>query len=714
MSRLYSYQQSEHDFEQKIALNSSASEFIKKIMKTSEKVNNKIFYCEGIDQIKREISTKKSLNQNQQAEFLKFDFPKYKSCYHNGYMEYLMSAWYNDYGIEISPWNIWNVILHQLCQIISNDPEEYRYVFTRSDEQVQIILYDEFDIHKFIKEVTNHLPFDINDFLPNFDKRIVPRNYQESIYGLFGEMVKNYYCCEILSCSIPKVRILGTKDEWDKIVITLKNIGELFSKNCSKVEYIGQCISTVRDFIDNLDNAKYWEKFFYIEKCGSGSQEEIKGYVLKLLLYSDYTTTIVPGMISRYPFVDKTGIVPIDCFFISGIMYSYLDNDGILVPEYHYNVSYIDSNICDLSDEEIEEKKKVLRGLKLLKHFTGDYDRFHMMIDEKSSKLKKKVKYYKTKYGDHITNYEKFREIHLNDYYIYFETPDNLESKIKRDYERIRKQINIYNKLWNESNENLSKFIELENEMRREKIKSKFTVWISDLVDIKCFNKYSLYYTKMNFERWERSTKENKKLFDEIKNIVPLLLNYMVKNDYNKLYEQLMSTLHIEIYETILDYQEKNLFELPRSNGYSYNYTDPIFDFDKLNDLHFKLFLKMIMWIERTGRVDTSIKEYILEKMIQKRSRYNDELVEVMKTMLINKINNTIDQLKRYKKDDNKEISNTIKNILNGNLNKIEFEYQSLEVDVRCMKLFTKVMCDSTYECKCIEYVNKYIEELTK
>lgn len=524
MTRVYSFGDQPKPI---IKSNNDTKIFISNLMKKSSNVNGDQ-YSEGVDQLKKEIESGKSFNSKQQAEFLMHPFPNKKDVYHNGYLNYLMVAWYNDCGIEIGPWHIWNVILHQLCQIVNKDPEIYREVFTRSKEKIEIKLYDNFSIQKFIDGLKDHLPFDINNFLPDFDKSMIPENYTESIYGLFGEMVKNYYSCMILGCGIPKVRILGSKDEWKKIVSTLGNISDIFLRNGTKIEYMEKCKRTVENFIKNLDNKDFWKDFFYIESCGSGSQEEIKGHILSLLS-SDrmIQTTDIIDMISRYPFVDTRNIVPVECFYISGIMYSTLDSENILVPEYHCNISYIDKTVCNLTNQEIDIRKRVLDGFTLL------------------SNLNKK-------YESHCTK--------------------------------------------------------------------------------------KMYWSSMEFDGWNAYTKQNETFFKKIKYLVPDLLKFMVENNYCEVYNQLMSTLNLEVYRTMLSYCYELPFKVPKPNGHSYCYLDPIIDYNAIVDIKFGFLIRILIWIEYTARIDNDIKRNLLANLINDSGNYHDLIYQSLIDMTKSRI----------------------------------------------------------------------------
>lgn len=699
MSRIYSYPvQGSNDLPIIKTYNDSC-EFVCNLMKKSGNVNGCNIYYNEIMQIKKEIETKKSFNLEQQAEFLKYKFPEDKSVYHNGYIEYLMAAWYNDCGIEISPWYIWNVILHQLCQIVNNDPEKYRHIFTKSGGQIQITLYDEFNIHEFINQVGKHISFNINEFLPNFDNAYIPINYKECMYGLFGEMVKNYYSCMVTSCGVPKVRIIGSKDEWNKIISTLNNINEMFASKSSRLPYITKCITTVTKFINNLENRDYWGKFFYIKNCGSGSQKEIGGHIMGLLSSDMILTSGFPEMISRYPFIDNTRAIPVNSFYISGMMYSSLDSEGILVPEYHYNISYLDNDICDLTEEDIIIRRKLLKGLKQFKHFNGVYDKYHIIID-KSTSISNEVMRFNKNYVNNIPNYDEFKDSRVRK--CYMELSEDNELRIKKDYSHMTKCIKLYNNLCHGSGSNQSEFLKLENEIRHNKLRSKYTVWINDRHDISRdkFDKNKLYFNKMDFNRWISSIKNNFELFDSIRENVPELLDYMIKNRNHNIYENLMTTLNLDVYEAMLNYQKMKQFDMPKTNAYSYHYLDPIIDYEKIGDLHFRFYLRMLMWLICSNRIDNNIKIKIIGKLIQSRPLYNEYITDTIITMINNRIKaimstNTLDTIKDVLKYDT--------------MREVPFGYQSLWNDVSRAKFYMELIDDNDCRMKYKSYINKYI-----
>lgn len=278
-------------------------------------------------------------------------FEKYEpwnDVYCKGYLSYLMYCWKLDLGIEIAPCYIWNVILWRLAKIVNENPEDYRSIFTTSDDKITFEFEaDTFNPNQFFEAVKQKMPTDTDCWFPDFDYK--PENYDLSMKGLFAEAVQKYYGCIIFGCGIPKVRLIGDENEWSKIIDAIDQIP-------IKHAYKKKARDIVQQMIKNLDNPEYWSKeFFTGTRCGSGSQTEYGGSIIGL---SDARDTVdeVPCILSKFPFEKKVGMdSSIPCNHRSGIMSAKIDSEGIAVPKYDQRVMVPDAEYGKMSAQERSE-----------------------------------------------------------------------------------------------------------------------------------------------------------------------------------------------------------------------------------------------------------------------------------------------------------------------------------------------------------------------
>jgi hypothetical protein len=622
--------------------------FVNQLMKKSSDVN---IECNGKirdnnileTRILNEIAEEKSLNNNQLCEFLTNQLPD-KTVYHNGYLKYLLAAWHNDCGIEIGPWNIWTIILHELCKLINNNPDKYRFIFTKSNDKTNIFLHNQFNINVFIDKLKEHIPFDTNMFFPKFENP--PQNYTECVYGQFAETIKKYYDCSILCCSIPKVRITGTKNDWNNLLKTIEDIESLFSKNNNKTDYLVTCAETIKEYIKNLNNSKFWSTFFYLKHCGSGSQEVVKGHVTKLLLDNyELLVSNIPDMISRYPFIDSKSKIGVNHNYISGIMFSSLDNEGILVPEYYYDVSYMTQDKIILNPEQIKERKEILEILNLLKHFStksngyinNHYTCKHSFLDleekswdddsepEPEPKLKLR----------NLWTYEKYKAFYFGGEGLY--SPPVSEDYKLRKYNKYAECINKFNKIMVDANFDPKKYDIIINEERKEQLVEKFNVWKFGIDDIKKSDD-TFKITNDDIDYIESTFKD---IFDKIYSSLPTLYKYCIENNcFDHVYDDIVETYNIDIYKTMLTLYFETPYKVKERDGY--NYYDPLISYNKM-DVKFRFFLKLLFdMYKKSGNFDPSCDH--INNLIKNLLNFVPEFSKLLVNTLIEMMQNRIEQ----------------------------------------------------------------------
>jgi hypothetical protein len=545
----------------------NSHEFEKKLLKTSTDVSDgssgsrndgtlaglmgKRKY-EGIEQLKAEIHTGKSFNNKQQCEFLVNKLPGDKTVYHQGYLEYLLASWHNDCGTQCGPWDLWTIILHQFNAIIQKNPERYAKIFTKSGKSHEIRL-NKFNMDEFLSKVKEMIPFDMSLFFPNFDKNSVPANYIECLHGQFAEIVSEYYPVIIYTCIIPKVRVVGSESDWQALLNAIKNINQLFVSNGIPIPYISRCIDVIQEFIDNLNNAEFWKDFFSVKDCGCGrgayAQEQVQGHVTKLLECNrEVLTQTMPKIISRFSYTDAD--IKKQCYMISGCMFSTLDGDNILVPEYHTNISYLDRTQIYLSEQQIQERKKLLVLFQKLDYFWHTYYDNHFMITRKTLNIKDdfKLQLHQTpEFKDYVKKTPRYSN----------ESEQYYRARVTREYTNLKTHNECENKMITDAKFDIDRYIELKNEQRREILKTQFNVWKP--IDVP--TRDEVFNLKLTQEMYDQQYEKHKALFNEIQENVPILMDFIRDNNYMGVWRRLIQTYNTGIYEDILNHYRRNPFQ---------------------------------------------------------------------------------------------------------------------------------------------------------
>lgn len=292
-----------------------------------------------IKKLESELALNCNIGNLNSEEIVETTITDVNKDFHTGYLDYVLEAWKNHNGIVIGPWHIWNIILYNLKELNQQQPELTKHLYTTGTTNItnktNINVYsDKFNINEVISELKKHIPADTFDtLLPNFPS--APVNYNESMYGLLCEISYDYYEVMILCCGIPTVKIEGSLEEWTTLLQHVNQVQKLHTNLNIKIDqYLEQVVSITNDFVTNYSNQTYWLNFFEVQKCGSGSQAEITGHIAKL-----FPTTILvgklPKMMSNYVYKisDENGNINLGKY-MSGIISSHIDSNGISVPQY--------------------------------------------------------------------------------------------------------------------------------------------------------------------------------------------------------------------------------------------------------------------------------------------------------------------------------------------------------------------------------------------
>jgi hypothetical protein len=112
-------------------------------------------------------------------------------------------------------------------------------------------------------------------FLPTFSTQTETSKLAHC--AAFCDAVSPFYSYSMFLCGIPRVKVMGTETDWMLFKNNLQNLKRIFP---TKEEWIDGILSI--DFISN--DPEFWKGILTMERCGSGSQEEVQGWITKFFI----------------------------------------------------------------------------------------------------------------------------------------------------------------------------------------------------------------------------------------------------------------------------------------------------------------------------------------------------------------------------------------------------------------------------------------------
>ena len=248
-----------------------------------ENINTKVH--EVITDNDLTINEVKSSELNFSKSELRFDSVE-SSITHKNYLDYLSKCWDSHLGVVLKPDFLWNIILTELAMKVSDNVEKYRDLFTTSNKKVEITVQTSnsvvLPLESIIEQLKHLCPTDVNTFLPSFSTS--DNNSFLANCASFADMVSPYYNYSMYMCGISKVRIDGTLEDWELFNQNLAKMVELFPTYTSYFNNVSDRINSIIESysdenLHTMSNVEFFRNIFELERCGSGGQVEVKGWI---------------------------------------------------------------------------------------------------------------------------------------------------------------------------------------------------------------------------------------------------------------------------------------------------------------------------------------------------------------------------------------------------------------------------------------------------
>jgi hypothetical protein len=281
---------------------------------------------------------------------------------HRNYLRYLGHCWQAHYGAVISPTILWNMVLSNLAFEVNKNSGRYRKYFTESDEKQEIKVYQAgnmIDPTLLMSIVSTKMPSDIvihafPDFSTDTHNSVIAN------YTAFLDMVSPYYNYSMYCCGIPKIRVLGTPEDWQLFADKCMRIIEIIPEFDAYLDVVRlRVLSILMETVD-------YSKIFSLVRCGSGSQVEVEGWI------SDF---FIEKPSVRYPenFISCISKIDYHCDndgkdyrFYAGLFTSKIE-DGYLVPEFDGMYFVKNDSARAITEKLVDDKMTVNLNLTTVK-----------------------------------------------------------------------------------------------------------------------------------------------------------------------------------------------------------------------------------------------------------------------------------------------------------------------------------------------------------
>lgn len=263
---------------------------------------------------------------------------------HKNYLGYLQMAWGSHYGVVISPDIFWHIALSEMGSHIKDNSDYYRNLFTDSDTIVNISVPTNdpelIDLNLIVSALKDLCPTDIDLFMPIFTTSTSSSSL--AFMAVFADAMTPYYSYSMYMCGIPKIKILGVKSDWDIIINQLTELKGILNKNKKMTEYLSGVIEVAKNIANNYEtvDTDFLKNIFSLERCGSGGQVEVIGWITKLFMVVPSIRYVgnYPTCVAQVPYVFENTS---QNFELSYGLFSSNEEDGYLIPDFGFVISEI-------------------------------------------------------------------------------------------------------------------------------------------------------------------------------------------------------------------------------------------------------------------------------------------------------------------------------------------------------------------------------------
>ena len=290
------------------------------------------------------------------------------------FFQALLGCFQEHYPLALSPDILAYLINHEVAIAVKNNPERYRNLFTTKPDKQTIEVRDDSllmgspsnwgrTLGLFDPELRRRVPDGIMErMLPGYSTD-TPESIVATLIS-FMDAASPYYDYRVITrCGIPQIRLLGTLDDWQKLVVCATGLSEVFSQDLGT--YFKHLLPVLRRIAMQANpsdppDVKFWESIYKFESQSGGDRvtgwctafvnyiKDIKGnlepkgqylYDWENVGWGGIDSGAFAAHVSNVPFVWDYYDVEYPMNFLGGVLG--IDNDGGFVrPVLSYAIAH--------------------------------------------------------------------------------------------------------------------------------------------------------------------------------------------------------------------------------------------------------------------------------------------------------------------------------------------------------------------------------------
>lgn len=212
----------------------------------------------------------------------------------------VMACFKDHYPLAISPEILMYLISHEIGITVKQNPEDYRGLFTTSAKKEEIVVQFQappgaafepnFDwqekIAAFGPALRERVPDGIMGWmLPGFSTD-TPSTEVASLVAFMDAASPYYEYTLVMLCGIPRIRLLGTANDYAKLLASAAQLAEVFKKYLGA--YFDNLLPVLKTLSEQASGAPvdddFWSSIFRLDS-GSGGSADANGWLTAFVAY---------------------------------------------------------------------------------------------------------------------------------------------------------------------------------------------------------------------------------------------------------------------------------------------------------------------------------------------------------------------------------------------------------------------------------------------